>query len=393
MTASVAWFLNYKTTRIRGCCVALSRIIFVGILAALIGASIWLFYADSETELRRGRGGGIVSVVSEPVAPREFSDIVEALGTARARESVVLTSRVSDTVSKVHFKDGQTVKKDDLLLVLELGEEEAQLKEARATLREAESQYVRIKDLVTRGNASSSSLDAQKRRVEEGRFRVEASEARLADRRIKAPFDGVLGLRQVSEGTFLTSNTAITTIDAVDLIKLDFTVPERFIATLAAGQLVEAEVEAYPDRLFKGKITTVDSRVDPVTRSVLVRAEIPNGDNALRPGLLMTVEVISRTWNALAVAEQAVVPSGGNNYVFVVKDGVAERRAVELGLRRPGYVEVLKGLEAGDRVVVEGTFRLGRSGMKVKEAGSTTVGNVEKGRKRGKGGGRKGESQ
>jgi len=365
--------------------VASSRIVFVGVLAALIGASFWLFYADSESAKRRGRGGGIISVISEPVAPREFSDIVEALGTARARESVVLTSRVSDTVSKVYFSDGQVVKKDDLLVVLEFGEEEAQLKEARATLSEAESQFVRIKDLVTRGNASPSNLDAQKRRVEEGRFRVEASEARLADRRIKAPFDGVLGLRQVSEGTFLTSNTAITTIDAVDLIKLDFTVPERFIATLAAGQSVEAEVEAYPGRLFKGKITTVDSRVDPITRSVLVRAEIPNEDNALRPGLLMTVEVISRTWNALAVAEQAVVPSGGKNYVFVVKEGMAERRMVELGLRRPGYVEVLEGLKAGDRVVVEGTFRLGRSGMKVKEAGASaaeTSGNDDKRKKR-----------
>jgi membrane fusion protein, multidrug efflux system len=114
----------------------------------------------------------------------------------------------------------------------------------------------------------------------------------------------------------------------------------------------------------------VDSRVDPVTRSVVVRAEMPNDDNALRPGLLMTVEVISRTWTALAVAEEAVVPTGGQDFVFVVKGGEAERRKVKLGLRRPGYVEVLEGLKEGDRVVTEGTFRLGRSGVKVREAGS-----------------------
>ena len=339
------------------------------ILVALVAVSAWLLYGGDENAGRHRRGG-VVTVISAPVETRNFADIVEALGTARARESVILTSRVSDTVSKVFFEDGQIVKKGDLLIVLESDEERAQLKEAYATLSEAESQHARLKDLVARGNASTSNLDAQNRRVEEARFRVEAAEARLADRRIKAPFDGVLGLRQVSEGTFLTSNTAITTIDAVDLIKLDFTVPERFIATLAAGQIVEAEVEAYPGRLFKGKITTVDSRVDPITRSVLVRAEMPNADNALRPGLLMTVEVISRTWDGLSVVEQAVVPSAGKNFVFVVKDGLAERRLVMLGLRRPGYVEVLEGLAAGERVVVEGTFRLGRSGMKVKELGS-----------------------
>lgn len=363
------------------------RLVLGMLLVALMAAAAWLFTSDPENSKRRGRGG-VVSVVTAPVEARDFSDIVEALGTARARESVVLTSRVSDTVNKVHFEDGQSVSKGDLLLTLESTEEEAQLQEAQANLKEAESQFTRISDLVERGNASTSNRDAQKRRVDEARYRVEAAEARLADRRIMAPFDGVLGLRQVSEGTFLSSNTAITTIDAVDLIKLDFTVPERFIATLAPGQEVEAQVEAYPDRLFRGRVTTVDSRVDPVTRSVVVRAEIPNEDSALRPGLLMTVEVISRTWDAMSVAEEAVVPTGGRNYVFVVTDGAAERRAVLLGLRRPGYVEVLEGLSAGERVVVQGTFRLGRSGIKVREAGKPGSGGNGGGTRQGDGRGK-----
>jgi len=353
----------------RGCFVTSGRMVLSAILVALLATAGWLMYGKNDATKRGGRGGGVVSVVSEPVTTREFTDIVEALGTARARESVMLTSRVSDTISDVRFEDGQIVKKGDLLVVLESVEEQAQLQEAEATLKETESQFTRIADLVKRGNASTSNLEAQERRVEEARFRLEAAKARLADRRIKAPFDGVLGLRQVSEGTFISSNTAITTIDAVDLIKLDFTVPERFIATLAEGQNVEAKVEAYPGRLFKGIVTTIDSRIDPVTRSVVVRAEIPNDDNALRPGLLMTVEVISRTWTALSIAEQAVVPSGGKNYVFVVKGDQAERRQVTLGLRRPGYVEVQEGLTAGERVVVQGTFRLGRAGVKIREAG------------------------
>jgi len=344
-----------------------SRLVLSGVFVALVAASIWLFYGAEDGSGQRGRGGGVVTVATEAVGTRQFADIVEALGTARAAESVVMTSRVSDTVTRVHFDDGQIVSKGDLLVELNSIEEEAQLQEAYATLREAESQYARIADLVKRGNASTSSLDAQKRSVDEARFRVAASEARMADRQIKAPFDGMLGLRQVSEGTFLSSNTAITTIDAIDTIKLDFSVPERFIATLAPGQEVEAKVKAYPGRIFKGTVRTIDSRVDPITRTVVVRAEISNEDRALRPGLLMTVEVTSRTWQALAIPEQAVVPTGGYNYAFVVKDGTAERREVKLGIRRPGFVEVTDGLEEGDRVVVQGTMRMGREGLKVKD--------------------------
>lgn len=345
------------------------RIVLVVVLVALVASAGWLLSQDNTGGERGRRGGGVVTVVTQAIEKREFSDIVEALGTARARESVVLTPRVSDTVRRVAFDDGQMVKKGDLLVALEDAEEQAQIQEARAILQEAESQFARTEDLVTRGNASTATLDAQRRQVQEAKFRLEAAEARLADRRIVAPFDGVLGLRQVSEGSLITQNNPITTIDAIDTINLDFSVPERFIATLATGQTVRARVEAYPGRIFEGIVKTVDSRVDPITRSVIVRAEVVNNDRALRPGLLMTVEVISRTWQGLSVPEEAVVPSGGRSYVFVNSDGVAERRQVTLGIRRPGYVEVTDGLAEGERVVTEGTMRLGRAGIRIREAG------------------------
>ncbi|MBO6503410.1 MAG: efflux RND transporter periplasmic adaptor subunit [Kordiimonadaceae bacterium] len=348
------------------------RIVLVAVLIALVGSAAWLLTQDNKSGQRGRFGGRMVTVVTEPVENREFSDIVEALGTARARESVTLSPRVSDTVSQVAFEDGQMVKKGDLLVALEDAEEQAQLEEARANLFEAESQFARTEDLVTRGNASTAALDAQRRAVQESKYRLVAAEARLADRRIVAPFDGVLGLRQISEGSLVTQNNPITTIDAIDIINLDFSVPERFIATLAPGQKVNARVEAYPERIFEGIVKTVDSRVDPVTRSVIVRAEVQNDDRALRPGLLMAVEVISRTWQGLSVPEESVVPSGGHAYVFVSNEGVAERRQVELGIRRPGYVEVLEGLSAGERVVTEGTLRLGRAGIRIREAGENT---------------------
>lgn len=345
----------------------LGRVILFVVFLGLVAGAAWLFYADDNAGRGDRRGGGVVTVVTHAVEEREFTDIVEALGTARALESVVLTSRVSDTVQTVSFKDGQTVKKGDLLVELEDAEEQAQLSEARANLKEAESQFARTEDLVKRGNASTSTLDAQRRNVDEARFRLVAAQARLNDLRIVAPFDGVLGLRQISEGALINQSTPITTIDAIDVINLDFSVPERFIATMAPGQEVDAHVQAYPGRLFRGTVKTVASRVDPVTRSVIVRAEVQNSDHALRPGLLMTVEVISRTWQGLSIPEEAVVPSGGRNYVFLKSGDMAERREVKLGIRRPGYVEVTEGLQAGDRVVVEGTIRLGRSGTRLRE--------------------------
>ena len=343
------------------------RVVLIAIFIALAGAAGWLLYNDGVSDARGMRGGRVVTVVSTPVETREFSDVVEALGTARARESVTLTARVSDTVRSVKFEDGQVVKKGDVLIRLEDDEENAQLSEAEANLKEAERSFERIKNLVRQGNASTAALDTEQRRLDEARFRLQAAQARLDDQRVVAPFDGVLGLRRVSEGSLLSSNQPITTIDAIDLIKLDFSVPERFIATLKQGQTVQAKVSAYPGRVFTGVITTIDSRIDPITRSVIVRAEIPNDETLLRPGLLMTVEVLSKAWDAVSVPEQAVVPTAGRQYVFVMNGDEAERREVKLGLRRPGYVEVVEGLQVGDRVVVEGTLRLGREGMKVRD--------------------------
>lgn len=341
------------------------RVTLIVVLLALIAASTWLVLGDGKATERQRRGDMKVSVVSVAAETREFTDIVEALGTARANESVTLTPRVSDTIRSVQFDDGDIVSKGEVLVLLADDEEQAQLSEAEANLLEARQAFKRIQNLVKQGNASGAALDTERRRMAEAQFRLDAAKARLADQRIVAPFDGMLGLRQISEGSLVTPSTAITTIDAIDIINLDFSVPERFIATLATGQSVTAKVSAYPDRVFEGTVKTIASRVDTVTRSVVVRAELSNKDRALRPGLLMTVEVINRSWRAIGVPEEAIVPTGGRDYVFVVEGDEALRRQVDLGLRRPGYVEVLSGIEPGDRVVTQGTVRLGRSGMKV----------------------------
>ena len=336
------------------------RIFLLVVFIALVGGTAYLLTTEPETGNRQGFGGRSVSVIAEAATTRPFSDIVEAIGTARAVRSTTITARVTDTVDQILFDDGQVVLEGDLLVKLISREEEALLEEAKSNVVEADQQYERIKNLVTRGNASNSDLDAQLRRVREAQSRLRAAEARLEDQQVKAPYDGVLGFRQVSLGSLVTPTTAITTLDKVETIYLDFSVPERFLSVLQPDLIVSASVEAFPDRQFSGTVKTVSSRVDPATRSVLVRAEVKNDDLLLRPGMLMTVKLTAREWEAVGVPEEAIVPTAGKTYIHIVEDGTAYKREVQLGIRRPGYVEVLSGVAANDLVVTEGAFRLGR---------------------------------
>ena len=207
--------------------------------------------------------------------------------------------------------------------------------------------------LATQKLSPAGQLDAQRATMESTRARLDATRARLSDRVITAPFAGVLGFRQVSPGTLVTPGTVIASLDDVSVIKLDFAVPEAFLSAVAPGQAITAGSAAWPDREFNGLVTTVDSRVDPVTRAVTVRAELPNPDRELRPGMLLTVRLFRPERQALVVPEISVIQVARQAHVFRVKDdGTVEQVDVRLGQRRRGEVEVLEGLSAGDRVVV-----------------------------------------
>jgi membrane fusion protein (multidrug efflux system) len=308
------------------------------------------------------------AVVTAVVSPREWRDAIEALGTARANESVTLTAKVSETVRKIAFDSGEVVRAGDVIVDLSSGAQLAGLEEARAAFQEAERQLARSQELARTKIISESQLDTQRATRDAARARMDVVRAQLADRVITAPFDGVLGLRQVSPGSLVTPGTAIATLDDISVIKLDFQVPERFLAVLESGQSVTAKSGTYPSRNFEGVVKSVDSRVDPVTRSVTVRAEIPNPDRLLRPGMLMSVQVFLAAREALVVPEIAVVQVGTDSFVYRVKaDRTVERAKVGLGSRRAGEVEITNGLAAGDRIVTEGTVKL-REGALVVEA-------------------------
>ena len=333
---------------------------------AILGGGVYL-YLQSEKDVSERRGvDRPVPVGVVEVAEERFADRIQALGTAQADESVTLTARVSETVESVHFEDGEYVEEGEVLLELARREQLAELEEYRAALKEAEQQLERTRDLASRGNAAEATLDQQVRLVEESRAQIEGARARIGIRVIRAPFSGILGMRRVSTGTLVSPGDEITTLDDVTPIKLDFSVPERFLSALKTGQTVLAKAAAYPGEVFRGKISTVNSRVDPVTRAITVRAIIPNEDARLRPGMLLTVEVINRERMALSIPEEALVPEGEKQYVYVVDTaaGTAQRREVSIGQRVPGRVEVLDGLREGEMLVVSGTQQL-RPGAEV----------------------------
>lgn len=300
-------------------------------------------------------------VIVFSAATDRFVDRVEALGTLRANETIELTATVSETVTAVHFKDGQRVKAGSILVEMTSEEEHALIEEERSTLSEAKTQYERLKPLVKRGAASISLLDQRRREYETAKARLRAIESKLKDRLIMAPFTGVVGFRDVSVGALIEPGDVITTLDDDSVMKLDFSVPSIHLASLRTGLSIEALSPALAGRKFAGTVSSISSRIDPITRTMVVRAILPNPERLLKPGLLMRVELLKNPRDVVVIPEEALIPSGQENHVLIVdrsiEPTIAQRRRVTIGARRPGQVEILAGLKAGEFVVVHGTQR------------------------------------
>jgi len=347
------------------------------IILVTVGAAIGGYFFFNEQGGRPGGGrppfGGPVTVATEPAAREPLVKVIEALGTAKANESVTLTASLNETVRRINFEDGDFVEAGTILVELSNEEEEAQLAEARANLDEAQRQLARLKDLDEQGIAATSDVDEARAGAEAAEARLNSVIARLDDRLIRAPFSGMLGFREVSPGTLLMSGDAITTLDDVSQIKLDFTVPETVLNLMKPGGKIIARSASWGDREFTGIVRAVGSRVDPVTRAVVVRALIPNEDGALRPGMLLTVRVVTEEKLAFMVPERVVVQVGTKAFVYVVDDeNVAHRQVVQLGTRQAGNVEIVSGVNEGDRIVTLGIIKL-RDGAKVTFADEGTT--------------------
>lgn len=320
-------------------------------------------FVQAQAQAQAPRGAPAV-VVAE-VARQSFPLSVEALGNARANEAIEIRPLITATLMSIRFEEGQMVEAGSVLAELENVEPWSALAAARANLAESEAQFNRLSALYRTNVVAQSELAEITARREADLAAVAAAESRLAHTVIKAPFAGRLGLRRVSVGSLVGPDTVITTLDDTQAIKLDFDVPEVYLSLLATGLGVDARSAAYPDRLFHGAVTSVDTRVDPVSRTITVRALLDNEQGMLRPGMFLTVSLLREDIQALMVPEQAIVPERSQQFVWVVDDaGLAQLRQVQTGRRRPGEVEILAGLAPGERVIIEGTQKA-RAGQPV----------------------------
>lgn len=324
--------------------------------------------SGGDGEKGKARPAPVVKV--EPATTIRFVETIEAVGTARANEQVTLSAPVTERLVRLGFDDGAFVRRGQVVAVLAQGQESAQLAEAQARQREAQQQLARIQTLRKRGFATQSSLDTQQAAATAARAQASEARASIGERVITAPFAGYASLRTISPGAVVNSGTPIATISDISTIKLDFPVPETVLSTLRPGLTIAAVSAAYPDQPFRGQITTIDPVIDPNTRAVMVRANLPNPDNRLKPGMLLTVAIETSPRLGLSVPELAIVGEGDARFVYTLdQGGTARRTAVRTGLRSAGRVEILEGLRPGQQVVTEGVVKLSE-GMKVRVAGA-----------------------
>lgn len=294
----------------------------------------------------------VVVFKAHPVA---LFDRTEALGTARSRESVDISARVVGRVEEILFGDGQQVNRGQVIVRMDQGEAQAQLGAATAQLAEHRREIKRLETLLARKAAARRDLDERKTLATVAASAIKQITARIDELTLKAPFAGRLGIRRVSPGAMLQPGDVITTLDDASLIKLDFTIPSTELAGLSVGAEIQASCDALPGTTFSGRLSGIDSRIDPVSRSILLRAEIDNRDGRVIPGMLMRIELRKHERESFLVPEESVTQKQEQHFLTLVNaDGKAEIRVVETGLRRHGQVEIIAGLAEGELVVVRG---------------------------------------
>jgi membrane fusion protein, multidrug efflux system len=300
-----------------------------------------------------------VAVEAEPVTVGPLAQEVTAVGALRANESVVLRPEIAGRVARISLEEGAPVRRGQQLLVLDDAVYRAELAQAEANLDRSRRLRDSGSKLFADNYISSTEMDALQTAVKVDEAAVALARARLEKTRITAPFDGVLGLRRVSVGDYLNPGQDIANLEDITPIKLDFRVPETYLAVLRTGQALSVRVDAFPDQVFTGQVVAIDPRVTAEDRSIAIRGELPNADARLRPGLFARVNLVLDTrTEALTVPEQAIVPQGDGHFVYRVVGGKAVRTPVTLGLRQAGRVEILPGLGAGDLVVTAGQLKL-----------------------------------
>ncbi|ADC72812.1 efflux transporter, RND family, MFP subunit [Thioalkalivibrio sp. K90mix] len=345
----------------------------LGLVAVVaLGVAAWYWF-EGESATANGEAQAVgeapsaldrrTPVRTAVVQPRTFETIVESLGTVQANESVTVTANVTERVVEILFDDGDEVEAGQILVRLDADEAEAALREARVQVDDARRELERVRDRVADGVVTRQQVDQQRSRLSEAEARVAAAEARVANRTIRAPFAGRLGLRQVSPGSLVSPGTPIAELDDIERVKVDFAVPERHAAAIVLGSTIHGRSAS---GAFEGQVSAVSNRLDVATRTLIVRAAVQNPDLILRPGMLANVRLALDPVERVAIPEGAVQQVADQHFTFrLLDDGTVERVQIRIGRRMPGFAEVLSGIDAGDTVVSEGVSRV-RDGQSVR---------------------------
>jgi membrane fusion protein (multidrug efflux system) len=314
----------------------------------------------------KGGPGGPTPVEVVSLATSVVKEDLQAVGSLRSNESVILRPEVSGRIAAIGFKDGALVRKGQLLIQLDATLNEAEVAQTRAEYDLALSNLKRSEDLASRQFISSSAQETAASNAQVAEAKLKLAQARLSKMRIVAPFDGSVGIRNVSLGDYVKDGTDLVNVEDLRVLKVDFRLPERSYSQVHVGQTIEVVADALPSEVWQGQIEAINPKVDANGRSLEIRGRLENTSGKLRPGMFVRVRVIvgERT-DALLVPEESIVPQGGEFYVYKVVDGTARRVPVTIGVRRDAKVEILRGLAAGDQVVTAG-MRLSRDGQPVR---------------------------
>ena len=344
------------------------RLIAVGaaFTVVLVLFGVWLLFPSGDAKSKSAQSAAPPPVKVEAAAARAGDVVVDAevVGTLLANESVIIRPEITGRIDKISFNEGQTVKKGTTLVTLDAGDLRAQLTQSEAAAKLAKQNFERIQSLRTKQLVSVQAFDEAHSRMIEAEAKEKLDRVRLQKAVLRAPFTGMLGVRRVSPGDYVAPGQDIVNLESIDPIKVELRLPETYARELAPGKSIRVRVDAFPGESHVGEIYVIDPRVDVTTRTLLVRAKIPNKENKLRPGMFASAVVeLARRENAVLIPEQALLPSGQDQFVFRVIDGKAVRTKVSVGVRHKGEVEILSGVQAQEMVVTAGLQKVrdGRS--------------------------------
>lgn len=342
----------------------MKRLILSLAAVAVLGAAgfYWKFFSSATSAPKpaaSAKGGLAIPVKVGVVRSGTISEEISAVGSLLANESVMIRPERDGRITAIHFTEGQLVRKGEKLVSLDTAEIEAQLAAATSEMNLNRSRLNRAEELHEKKFISAQALDDAREAMNQSTARHAEVKARLEKSAVIAPFEGVAGLRQVSPGAYAKAGQDVARLEGIGTLKLDFRVPELYLGRIREHQEVQVRLDAFTGETFRGEIYAIEPSVDEQTRTVLLRARVPNPGARLKPGMFARVILVLETReNALIVPEQALVPQGADRFVFRVADGKAMMTKIELGLRRPGEVEIRGGLTAGDTIIVDGQLRL-----------------------------------